>query len=289
MSPLAMHVGERGFGDRRASSGRSAEDSSATQRPGRVHDQDRFYDSEALVAGASSLTGVEEEALRRAVGEVASLEIIHLQCHIGFDSISLARAGARVTGLHFSPVSLTKAAALTERCRVELSLVEADVCHPPSDLLGRLDLAYATIGVLCWIGDIDAWTTAVHDLLQPGGSLVLVETHHFQAMIDTTDPLVLDFPYCFDGPHLFDNPGSYTDRAAKIQATKTVQYAQSLGEVVAAAIDAGLVLRWLAERTDAPRDYRGDLAGLESDGQYRLRLGGEPVPVLYGLVADQPA
>ncbi len=73
------------------------------------------------MAGASSLTDVEEEALRRAVGEVAGLEVIHLQCHIGFDSISLARAGARVTGLDFSPVYLAKAAALAERCRVVLT------------------------------------------------------------------------------------------------------------------------------------------------------------------------
>ncbi len=255
----------------------------------RVHGQDRLYDSEALVDGASSLTEVEEEALRRAVGEVAGLEVIHLQCHIGFDSISLARAGARVTGLDFSRVSLERAAGLAERCGVELALVEADVCHPPPQLLGRFDLAYATIGVLCWIGDIDAWMTAVHDLLRPGGSLVLIEIHPVQAMIDTTDPLVLDFPYCFDGPHILDSPGSYTDRAAKVQATKTVQYAHSLGEVVTAAVDAGLVVRWLAERTDAPRDYRGELPGPEADGRFRLRLGGEPIPMLYSLVADRPA
>jgi len=255
----------------------------------RVHGQDRVYDSEALVAGTSSLTQVEEEALRRAVGEVAGLEVIHLQCHIGFESISLARAGAHVTGLDFSPVSLAKAAALAKRCGVELALVEADVCHPPSTLHRQFDLAYATIGVLCWIGDIDAWMTAVNDLLRPGGSLVLVEEHPFRDMIDTTDPLVLDFPYCFDGPHVFDNPGSYTDRAATVRATKTVQYAHSLGEVVTAAIDAGLVVRWLAERTDAPRDYPGDLPGPEPDGQYRLRLGGEPVPMLYSLIADRPA
>lgn len=255
----------------------------------RVHGQDKFYDSEALVAGASSLTEVETEALHRAVGDVAGQELIHLQCHIGFDSISLARAGARVTGLDFSPVALVKAAAVAERCGVELTLIEADVCQPPTNALERFDIAYATIGVLCWIGDIDAWMTAAHDMLRPGGSLVLVESHPFQAMIDTADPLVLDFPYCFDGPHVLDVPGSYTDRTAKIGATKTVQYAHSVGEVVSAAIDAGLVLRWLAERTDSPRDYRGDLGRPEPDGQYRLRLGVEPAPLLYSLVANRPA
>ncbi len=254
----------------------------------RVHGQDRLYDSAALVAGASSLTEVELEGLDRAVGQVTGLDVIHLQCHIGFDSISLARLGARVTGLDFSPVALAKAAALASQCRVDLTWVEADVCDPPNSLYHGFDLVYATIGVLCWIGDIGAWMTAVHHLLRPGGTLLLVEMHPLQGMIDTLDPLVFDFPYAFDGPHLLDSPGSYTDRNASIKATQTVQYAHSVGEVVTAAIEAGLVVRWLAERTNAPRDFRGDLVGPEADGWYRLRLGAEAAPVMYTLVADRP-
>ncbi len=253
----------------------------------RVHGQDRIYDSESLVAGASSLTEVEEEAIQLAVGRVAGLQVIHLQCHIGFDSISLARAGAMVTGLDFSPVALTKAAGLARRCGVELALVEADACHPPSRLFSRFDLAYATIGVLCWIGDLDAWMSAAHDLLRPGGSLALVEIHPFVGMIDTLAPLRLDFPYSFDGPHFFNTPGSYTDPLAPVVSTATVQFAHSVGEVVTAAVGAGLTVRWLREHTAAPRDYRGDLGAPEADGRYRVRLGGEPVPMLYTLVADR--
>ena len=254
----------------------------------RVHGQDRVYDSESLVAGASSLTEVEEEAIQQAVGSVAGLQVIHLQCHIGFDSISLARAGALVTGLDFSPVALAKAAELAQRCGVDLALVEADACHPPTHLFGCFDLAYATIGVLCWICDLDAWMRAAHDLMRPGGSLALVEIHPFVGMIDSLAPLRLDFPYSFDGPHFLDTPGSYTDPRAPVQSTATVQYAHSLGEVVTASIRAGLTVRWLREHTAAPRDYRGDLGAPESDGRYRVRLGGEPVPMLYTLVADRP-
>ena len=253
----------------------------------RVHGQDRIYDSESLVAGASSLTEVEEEAIQLAVGRVAGLQVIHLQCHIGFDSISLARAGAMVTGLDFSPVALTKAAGLARRCGVDLALVEADACHPPSRLFSRFDLAFATIGVLCWIGDLDAWMSAAHDLLRPGGSLALVEIHPFVGMIDTLAPLRLDFPYSFDGPHFFNTPGSYTDPLAPVVSTATVQFAHSVGEVVTAAVGAGLTVRWLREHTAAPRDYRGDLGAPEADGRYRVRLGGEPVPMLYTLVADR--
>ncbi len=50
------------------------------------------------MAGVSSLTEVEQGASRQAVGEVAGLEVIYLECHIDSDSISLTRAGAHVHG-----------------------------------------------------------------------------------------------------------------------------------------------------------------------------------------------
>src|ERR1700759_3515223 len=79
-----------------------------------IHGQDAYSDSEALIAGADSLTPEEDAAL----GSVRGLDVLHVQCHIGFDAISLARRGARVTGLDISSVSLAKAAALADRCRV---------------------------------------------------------------------------------------------------------------------------------------------------------------------------
>ncbi|WP_262364216.1 bifunctional 2-polyprenyl-6-hydroxyphenol methylase/3-demethylubiquinol 3-O-methyltransferase UbiG [Arthrobacter echini] len=36
-------------------------------------------------------------------GVMDGLDVCHLQCHIGTDTLSLARAGARVTGVDFSP------------------------------------------------------------------------------------------------------------------------------------------------------------------------------------------
>src|SRR5689334_12629073 len=65
-----------------------------------VHGQDGYYDSEALIAGRWTLGDAEAAA----VGEVSGLDLLHIQCHLGFDSIALARLGARVTGVDFSPV-----------------------------------------------------------------------------------------------------------------------------------------------------------------------------------------
>jgi 2-polyprenyl-3-methyl-5-hydroxy-6-metoxy-1,4-benzoquinol methylase len=80
-----------------------------------VHGQDAYYDTRALIGGDDALGEHEAAAVREAVPDVAGLDILHIQCHIGFDTISLARRGARVTGVDLSPASLAKARALADR------------------------------------------------------------------------------------------------------------------------------------------------------------------------------
>lgn len=246
------------------------------------------YDLDAVAAGRG-LGDVEAAAVAAAVGSVEGLDVLHLQCHVGIDSIALARTGARVTGVDLSPASLAAAAALAERCGVSLELVEAEATALPPALHGRFDVVYATVGVLCWIEDLDAWMRSVAAALHPGGRLVLVEVHPLYSMALTFDPLVVDFPYAFDGPREFDEPGSYADPDAKVAATKEVAYAHSLGEIVTAAVRAGLRIDALDEHLDADTDPRGTVAVQEADGRFRVRLGGvEPIPLLFTLLATRP-
>lgn len=249
-----------------------------------AHGQDGYYDSAALVAGADSLIDLEAAGVRLAVGDVAGKDVLHVQCHLGFDAISLARRGARVTGVDFSPVALAKAAVLAGQCGVEVSFVEADVCALPANLSGRFDLAYATIGVLCWIQDVDAWMASVAGTLRSGGRLLLVDVHPYANMLGSVDPLEFDFPYAYDGPHTMESTASY---AVDTEPTTNVQYAHSLGEVVTAALGAGLRVVHLAEHLDAPEDVRGAGAP-DDDGRYRIRIGGYPIPLVYTLVVEAP-
>ena len=245
---------------------------------------DAYYDLDALVSGRSSLRDVEEEAVREAVGDVHGLAVLHVQCHLGLDAVTLARRGARVTGVDFSPVALRRAAELAERCGVAVEYVEADSTQLPATLQGRFDLAYATIGVLCWIADLDVWMRSVRSTLRPGGRLVLVELHPLLVMVDSTEPLRMDMPYAFDGPHEFAEPESYAGVSTGGDG-RNVNYAHSVGEVVSAAARAGLRIDALHEHLDADFDPRGDVMTREDDGRFRLRLAGQPVPVLFTLLA----
>jgi SAM-dependent methyltransferase len=253
-----------------------------------VHGQDAYYDTEALVAGRDTLMPEENAAVGASVENVDGLDVLHVQCHIGFDTISLARRGARVTGLDFSAASLAKATAIANRCGVEIEWVQADSTAIGSSLAGRFDLAYATIGVLCWIADVGAWMRSVHGTLRPGGRLILIDTHPLQDMVDTPRPLRFDMPYADDGGHWFEGQGSYAVPDAQLPAGGSVYYAHSIGEIVTAAATAGLRIDELTEHLRCSFEHRNGIPLRENDGWWRLRADGVPLPLLFTLRATRP-
>ena len=250
---------------------------------------DRYYDLDALAAGRSSLTEHEEAAVREAVGDVRGLDVLHVQCHLGMDAVTLARRGARVTGVDFSPVAVRRARELAGRCGVDVHYVEGDSTDLPAALSGRFDLAYATIGVLCWIAYLDSWMTSVAATLRPGGRLVLVDLHPFLQMVGEAEPLLLDMPYAFDGPHAFDEEESYAGVSTAEGSGANVNYAHSLGEIVTAATRAGLRVDAVHEHLDSDIDPRGSLLVRDDDGRFRFRLAGQPMPLLFTLLATAAA
>ena len=104
------------------------------------------------------------------LGDIRGLRGVHLQCHIGTDTVSLARLGARMTGVDFSPVAIAEARGLAERLGLDMDFVESDV-YSVLDVLepASYDLVFTGIGALCWLPDIRRWAEVVARLLRPGG------------------------------------------------------------------------------------------------------------------------
>jgi SAM-dependent methyltransferase len=249
-----------------------------------AHGQDAYYDSAALVAGASSLIA-EEDAALGAAGciDLTGLHVLHVQSHIGFDAITFARRGAQVTAVDFSPVALAKARALAARCGVEIEWVCADAIDLPSSLDERFDLAWATMGVLCWIGDLEAWMRAVSRALAPGGRLVLIDGHPLRRLLKS-DPLWVTRPYG-GGARIEAAVG--VDYATPTRTGPQVQFLHSLGQIVSAAAAAGLRVTQLVEHTDLSCDICDTGIVREDDGRYRRRLDGHVTPVLFTLIAQR--
>jgi 2-polyprenyl-3-methyl-5-hydroxy-6-metoxy-1,4-benzoquinol methylase len=75
-----------------------------------IHLDSAFYDVEGWLHRAPGPRTREIDAL----GDVSGLSLVHLQCHIGLDTLQFARAGARVTGLDFSSAAIDAARDLAD-------------------------------------------------------------------------------------------------------------------------------------------------------------------------------
>src|SRR4051812_20099982 len=191
------------------------------------------------------------------LGDIDGLRAVHLQCHIGTDTISLARLGAQVTGLDFSSASLAEARRLAEQGGANIGFVEADV-YDAVTVLGpaSFDLVFTGIGALCWLPDIRRWAGVVAGLLRDGGRLFIREIHPVLWALDETREdalLVIDYPYFErEEPLVWDEAGTYVATDTMFTQHRTHQWNHGLGEIVTALLEAGMELTALVEHDSVP-------------------------------------
>ena len=264
------------------------------------------YGVDRLLADPKHLSSVVEFDLPR-LGEIAGLDVVHLQCHIGTDTLSLARLGARVTGVDLSGASLDEARHLAKRAGADIEYVQSDVYAAPQALDGRrFDVVYTGIGAICWMPSICRWAQTVAELLRPGGRLFIRDGHPvlLAALAMTvgaehvdraqqpgiTGPggltPALELPY-FEQPepHVWHDEGSYAG-SGKVEQPRSMEWNHGLGEIVTAVLDAGLELTSLTEHDSAPWEALPGLMVLDEEvDEYRLRDRPERLPATFTLTA----
>jgi SAM-dependent methyltransferase len=209
------------------------------------------------------------------LGDVAGLRGVHLQCHIGTDTISLARLGASMTGLDFSPAALAQARDLARRTGDDARFVEADVYDAVSVLgAAAFDLVFTGIGALCWLPSVRRWAGVAAGLLRPGGRLFIREAHPMLGTLSDPrkdDLIVVEFPYFERAePMVWDEGGTYVQTDAVFTHNRTHQWNHGLGEIVTALLDAGLELTGLAEHDSVPWNAMPGQMEEAGGGEWRL-------------------
>lgn len=245
-----------------------------------VHLASSFYDLAAFRAGADTLRPFEPSE----AGDVAGRRLVHLQCHIGLDTLAWARRGALVSGLDFSPPAIEAASSLAAELGIEATFVVSDIYDAVAAFGGqRFDIVYTGTGALVWLPDIPRWARIVADLLSPGGFVYLVEGHPFAQVLDDASGTTVIRDYFDSGPQVEDYPYSYTDGPA-LEHTRQVQFQHRLGEVITSLVDAGLRIEFVHEfEFDAFRRF--DALQRLNDGTYRFPAGRPRVPMTFSLRA----
>jgi SAM-dependent methyltransferase len=228
------------------------------------------------------------------LGDLRGLRGVHLQCHIGTDTVSLARLGATMTGVDFSPVALTEARRIAELAGNPVEFVESDVYSAPDHLeRGSFDLVFTGIGAICWLPDIRRWARVVADLLRPGGRLFIREGHPVLWSLPDPRPdglLTLELPY-FEQPEplTYTGGGTYVETDAEFVHNTTYDWNRGLGEIVTALIDAGLAITGLTEHDTVPWDALPGQMHRVANGEWQLIDRPQRLPHTYTLQAVRTA
>jgi SAM-dependent methyltransferase len=245
------------------------------------------YDLQHLRAGGQRLADFEYAAIG-----VDGRDVLHLQCHVGTDTICLARHGARAVGLDLSGASIAAARELAAECGVDIEYVQSDVYAAVEALGGRrFDVVYTGKGALCWLPDLYRWAQVAAELLRPGGILYAIDFHPLLLAAADEQPatgLLLSGNYLGAGPERFDSAVTYTGEGLLAESTVSYEWAHGLDEVLDTVLSAGLRLTGFVEHDVS---CWGRFPGMTDlgDGWFGWPEGAPRLPLMFSVRAEKPS
>lgn len=243
--------------------------------------------SESVIRGSSTLRNIELQA----VGDPYNKKLLHLMCHLGHDSISWSRLGAKVTAVDASKTALESASQLAKRSRQNVNFIQIQVPYFPAQWSNRFDVVLMTYGVLSWIPNLTTLARACAACLSPGGILVVVDDHPLASFLCLEgECLVLRNEHLeaqkASVPERYRTVGSYLDRNALIRTPLHYRWHHTVNNLQNAIKDAGLVVDRLSEYPFS--HYRRFSCLLPRPDGYYEPSHPPPVPLLVEVTAFKP-
>lgn len=245
-----------------------------------AHLKSDFYNVGEFIDGKSSLNNIELQLL----GNIEGKSILHLQCHFGMDSISLARMGAKVTGVDFSDKAIDAAKKLVQKTGVHADFVCCDVYSLPEHLDAHFDIVFTSYGVIGWLPDIQKWAYLVSKYIQPGGSFIMAEFHPVVWMFDNNFNTIA-YPYFQDAPIIETQEGSYANRDTDEKHTN-ISWNHGLSEVINNLIHQGLYISAFQEYDYSPYNCFQDMIEI-APGRFQIKRLGNKIPMVYSIKAEK--
>jgi SAM-dependent methyltransferase len=236
-------------------------------------------------AGEDALHSIEAAEL----GDISGKRVLHLQCHIGRDTLCLVRRGAVATGLDFSGVALGVARRLSDETGLKADFVQGAVDEAPRLTPGPFDLVFTTWGTICWLPDITVWARVIASVLAPGGELYFADAHpSFLTLEEHAGKLapMYDFQTPRDRPLEFTNATTYTGDPTIMTHQSSREWIHSLSAILTALIDAGLTIAMFHEHEVLPWQGVPSLVPA-SDRLWRLPDGSPRMPLSFSLRAKK--
>jgi SAM-dependent methyltransferase len=240
------------------------------------HIESDFYDVQGFKNGKSSLNQFELDLL----GDVKGLSILHLQCHFGQDTLSLARMGAKVTGVDLSDEAISQANILAKEMGVDARFICCDVYGLNDILHEEFDIVFTSYGTIGWLPDLAKWAHVISKHLKSDGKFVFVEFHPFVWLYDN-EFTRLTYDYFNREPIVETEKGTYTDKDAPIEF-EYVGWNHPISEVLTSLISENIQLLTFQEFDYSPYNCFSNTVEVEP-GKFRIKGFDNKLPMVYAL------
>jgi 2-polyprenyl-3-methyl-5-hydroxy-6-metoxy-1,4-benzoquinol methylase len=246
----------------------------------KLHVVSDFYRHDEFLKGATSLQSIELELL----GNLQGKHILHLQCHFGQDTLSMARMGATVTGVDFSNEAIQVARQTASQLQLEANFVCCDLYEAPQHLKGQFDIVYTSYGTVGWLPDLEKWAAVVAHFLKPGGEFYIIDFHPVLWMFDN-EFSYMQYSY-FNKMDIVETlDGTYADKNAPIQ-TKTITWNHSLSDIIQNLLKQGLKLDVFKEYDYSPYDCFANTIKI-NENHFQIKGLEEKIPMVYAIKASK--
>ena len=258
-----------------------------------LRDDAGFYRVEAFLNGED----VRPDIDRKEMHEFAGIDVLHLQCHFGLDTLSVARQAKSVVGVDFSPKAITAACDLAKRVGLadRAEFVLSDIYATPVQVNSQFDLVFSTWGTTIWLPDIWRWGEVFAGFVKPGGRAYFADFHPTIAILDEAGgSLVPRFSWRTpsDQPEVFEEDTTYTGAHSKLKNKKTVEWIHPVSDHLNALLNQGLQLEYLHEHEVIPCKLFQCLEGVSNPTSgavyYRMPEGGVQLPLAYSMMLSRP-
>ncbi|KQB98715.1 bifunctional 2-polyprenyl-6-hydroxyphenol methylase/3-demethylubiquinol 3-O-methyltransferase UbiG [Pedobacter sp. Hv1] len=245
-----------------------------------VHFDSEFYDVAGFLKGNTSLNEIELGIL----GDIKGKRILHLQCHFGQDSISLARLGASVVGVDLSDQAIDKAKELAIQTNTDASFICCNIYELPKYLDEKFDMVFTSYGTIGWLPDLNQWANLIASYLKPAGKFVFVEFHPIVWMFDDYFKQIA-YNYFKDEAIVEIEDGTYAAKDSEI-TQKNITWNHSTSEVLNSLIGNGMEINSFDEFDYSPYDCFNETIEFEPK-KYRIKHLGNKIPMVFAVVATR--
>lgn len=241
-----------------------------------IHIKSDFYNNQSFLNGQNTLKQIELAIL----GDIKGLSILHLQCHFGQDSISLARMGASVTGIDLSDNAITKAKDFAKQADVDAEFIACNIYDLPQYLNKQYDIVFTSYGTIGWLPDLNKWAGIVSRFLKQNGRFIFVEFHPYVWMLDDNFKEIV-YSY-FNVESIVETVnGTYADRSADI-SYQTISWNHSTSEVLNSLISNGIEIESFNEYDFSPYPCFNNLIKIDHDKYQVEHLQGK-IPMVFSI------